>query len=93
METVSTTCYVQVEPEWGYAYGGTQRPLTAIKARKISQKKPDKPIPGSVTLKLRLNIPKAVFLPLEPAADVTFEMSDVVVNRGEVLAASEPADG
>lgn len=80
------TFYVQVEPKWGYSYAGMEPPLVGAKAVRMSQKKPGRPAPGTVMVKMTLRIPDAAFLPLRPEAVVVVPEDMVVTNPLEVSA-------
>lgn len=62
------TFYVQLEPEYGWGIAGREAPIVGAKAVGITQKKPTKPKPGSVIVKLTVALPEAAFRPLQPEA-------------------------
>jgi hypothetical protein len=61
--------YVQLEPEFA-GYTGERR-VWGVKAVNITQKRPGRPKPGTVVVKLTVRVPEAAFLPLQPEAIVT----------------------
>lgn len=69
------TVYLQVQPEYTY-WAKNRREFDkpgSIDGAKIvgfTQNKPQKPKPGTVEVKITLQIPKAAFLPLRPEAVV-----------------------
>jgi hypothetical protein len=83
---VDATFYAQVEPEWGWASGGKDKPLRGAKVVRITQKKPDKPASGTVLVKLTLRLPNSAFLPLRPEAVVVVPEGMAVTTPLEVIA-------
>lgn len=77
-----TTFYAQVEPEFMTRGWGTDKKthVRSIKVARITQKRPEKPIGGTVLVKLTLDIPDEAFLPLEPEAVIRVPASLVEVN-------------
>ncbi|PRB08594.1 hypothetical protein CQ047_11985 [Microbacterium sp. MYb72] len=74
-ETVKATVYLQVQPEYSY-WAKQRRELdtpTAIDGAKVvgyTQNKAQKPKPGTVEVKITVELPKGAFLPLRPEAIV-----------------------
>lgn len=74
-ETVRATVYLQVQPEYNY-WAKQRRELdtpAAIEGAKVvgsTQNKTQKPRPGTVEVKITVELPKAAFLPLRPEAIV-----------------------
>lgn len=67
-----TSFYVQIEPEWyGHSRADGERALRAIRAERITKKRPLQPLPGTVTIKLTVDVPDEAFYPLRPEAIVT----------------------
>lgn len=90
---VDATLYVQVEPEWGWRPAGDEdRPVKAAKAIRMTQSRPDRPIPGTVLVKLTVRVPAAAFYPLRPEAIVVVPESMAVATPVEVVA-EDPAAG
>lgn len=84
---MKTTCYLQIEPEFGdYSYNRDK--LQAIHVRRVTKKRPDNPIGGSVVLRLSLDIADAAFLPLTPEATVVVP----VEHTEAVVVESEPVE-
>lgn len=69
----SATFYVQLEPERGHweDMNTGERAILGAKAVGITQSRPRKPRPGSVVIKLTVDLPEAAFLPLRPEAIIT----------------------
>jgi hypothetical protein len=78
--------YVQIEPVWShYTSSSTgERALQGIKAVAITQKKPDRPRPGTVTANLTVRVPETAFLPLRPQV--------VIVIPEDMIAANLPIE-
>lgn len=69
--SVDATFYAQVEPEWGHVVGPNgRRKIWAAKVVRITQGKPERPVGGTVLVKLIIRVPEAAFHPLEPEAVV-----------------------
>ncbi len=86
MKNVDATFYAQVEPEWGYAYGGGEPPLRGAKVLRVTQKRPTRQASGTVLVKLTLRIPEGAFRPLRPEAVVVIPESMAVAQPIEVEA-------
>jgi hypothetical protein len=88
---VDATFFAQVEPEWG-AYDRTldQRMPRAAKVVALTQKRPDRPRPNTVIVKLTVRVPKAAFLPLRPEAVVVIPEDMVVANEPVEVTAEDP---
>jgi hypothetical protein len=72
VKTHSATFFVQLEAEWGHwANADGERPVWGAKAVNITQKRPSRPKPGTVVVKLTVEVPEAAFLPLRPEAVIT----------------------
>lgn len=67
-EFVDATFYVQIAPEYNGRPRDTAESVYAARAVAMTQKKPDKPKPGTVMTKLTVRVPKAAFVPLRPEA-------------------------
>lgn len=67
---VDAAFFAQVEPSWGWAPSGRDRPLRGAKVVTITQNKPTRPRGGTVLVKLTIRVPAAAFLPLRPEAIV-----------------------
>jgi len=68
---VDVPVYVQVEPEWGHRFAGDEEaPLRSAKFARATKTRPDRPVPGTVLMKLTLRIPAGAFYPLRPEAIV-----------------------
>lgn len=77
--TVDATFYCQIEPEWS-AHNAEM--VVGAKVARVTRHKPDRPVGGTVTVRLTVRIPAVVFGPLRP---------DVVV-LPESLAEANPVD-
>jgi hypothetical protein len=63
---VPATVYLQLEPDWNYSRSN----VIGAKVVRHSQKKPVRPVGGSVTVKMTIHVPRGAFLPLQPEAIV-----------------------
>lgn len=88
---VDATFYAQVSPTRSH-YRSRTSPPDSAKVERITQTKPDKPIAGTVTVKLTIRVPIAAFLPLSPEAVVVVPESMIEANPVEVVA-QDPDDG
>lgn len=82
---MQTVCYLQVEPTF---YNSREPRLWGIAVKRVTQKRPDNPIPGSVVVKITLDIADEAFLPLKPEAVVVIPAS----HTEPVLVESEPIE-
>ncbi|MBM3714897.1 MAG: hypothetical protein FJW64_04045 [Actinobacteria bacterium] len=74
-ETVRATVYLQVQPEYTWSAKQTRKfdEPSAIRSAKVigsTQNKSQKPKPGTVEVKVTVEMPKGAFLPLRPEAIV-----------------------
>lgn len=85
----TTEAWIQVVPEIGSGYDSrtgrwSQRAFRGIKAARMTQQRPDKPLPGSVLAKVHFDLPLQAFEPIieatlrydEGALDVHVEPGD-----------------
>ena len=76
----SATFYVQIAPEHGHweDINTGEKVILGAKAVGITQQRPKKPQPGSVVVKLTVDLPEAAFLPLRPEAIISIptELTD-----------------
>lgn len=93
-DTHDATFYVQLEPEWsGRRDPSTgERKLRGVKATRITQGRPERPMPGTVVIKLTTRIPDAAFLPLRPEAVIEIPTDLTVANPVEVTATDPQED-
>lgn len=63
-------CYLQIEARGSGPYGGRHPGPYQATATRLTVDKPSKPIPGAVVVKVRIQVPKAAFEPLQPEAVV-----------------------
>jgi hypothetical protein len=90
---IDATFYAQVEPEWSnYARADGDRSLLGAKVARLTQRRPNPPIGGTVTVKLTLRLPASAFKPLKPEAVVIVPESSAQANPIEVVA-EDPTDG
>jgi len=70
---LKATFYVQLEPRFRNwkNYDTGRFPLERVAATRISQTKPTKPLSGSITVKLSIEIPESVFEPFEPEVEIS----------------------
>jgi hypothetical protein len=88
------TFYVQIEPEWSaYAAKNGDPVLRAIKAKRMTQSRPNDPLGGSVMVKLTVEVPDGAFMPLRPEAVIVVPENFVKQNPIQVIAEDpdEPA--
>jgi hypothetical protein len=74
---VKTTFYIQFEGR--RAYWNKSR-IGSVHAKRLTTKRPDRPIANSVLVKLTVNLPEEAFLPLEPAVEI-----DIPIDRTEAI--------
>lgn len=72
---IEAPVYLQIEPEFGGRYGDDEAPVRRAKVVGATQKRPDRPRPGVVLLKLTVSVPAAAFYPLRPEATVVIPES------------------
>jgi hypothetical protein len=98
---VDATLYLQVEPEWGSAFGidrdDGERPLRGAKAVRMTQSRPREPLGGAVLVKITVRLPASAFYPLRPEAVVVIPEGYTETTPLEVLAVDpheppEPAE-
>lgn len=82
------TFYVQVAGSF-FTIGGTAR-VRSLSAVAMTQKRPTRPRPGTVTVKLTVRVPDAALLPLAPEAVIVIPETMVLPNPIEVEA-EDPA--
>lgn len=80
-----TTFYVQLSPKWS-SWDKTR--LEGVSLARATQKKPDKPVPGTITVKLTLALPDDAFKPYEPAVKV--EILENMVTKNIEVTVEEP---
>lgn len=81
------TFYAQVEPEWGrWRDKNGDLNIVGAKVARMTQKRPESPIGGTVLVKLTIRVPNAAFLPLRPAAVVVIPEDMTETNPVEVVA-------
>ncbi|QDZ15799.1 hypothetical protein [Humibacter ginsenosidimutans] len=71
-ETVKAIVYLQVQPEIS-GYSWERDTIASVKGAKVvgsTQNRSQRPKPGTVEVKLTVEIPKSAFLPLRPEAIV-----------------------
>ncbi|MGN8049573.1 hypothetical protein ACTJKO_07750 [Curtobacterium sp. 22159] len=73
-KTVKATAFLQIEPEWSpLAYGSDRDNPASVRCAKavaITQKRSKSPRPGTVEVKITIEIPAGAFVPLRPEATV-----------------------
>jgi hypothetical protein len=80
-----TTFYVQLSPKWN---SWDKNRLEGIALARATQKKPDKPVPGTITVKLTLALPDDAFKPYEPV--VKIEIPENQISQNIQLKVEEP---
>lgn len=84
---VDAITYLQVEPEWArWSSKDIAKDVRDAKIVRSTQNRPDKPLPGTVLVKVTVRVPKAAFLPLSPEAVVTIPMDMAEATTIEVEA-------
>lgn len=85
---VDATFFAQVEPTFGRAWRGGEYVDTVKDAKvvAITQKRPERPRRGTITVKLTIRVPEAAFLPLRPEAVVVIPEDMTVTTPVEVTA-------
>lgn len=90
MKHVDATFYAQVEPTFGRTWSSaTSEWVDTVKDAKVvglTQKRPERPRRGTVTVKLTIRVPEAAFLPLRPEAIVVIPEDMTVTTPLEVIA-------
>lgn len=77
LRAVKVPVYLQVEPELSH-FAGRELTISDIRDAKVvnaTQTRPRKPKPGTIVVKITLEVPKAAFLPLAPEALVVIPES------------------
>lgn len=88
-ETVRATVYLQVQPEYNRWMGDRSKPesIGGAKVVRSTQKRSAAPEPGTVEVKLTIELPKTAFTPLAPEAIVVIPDSLTTPHPIEVEAA------
>jgi hypothetical protein len=85
---METTFYIQFEAE-RYSRAGYVR---TVKARRITTKRPDRPIPGSILVKMSVDIDERAFEPYEPEVDIEIPADRAVQVKVHVLEPDPPEE-
>ncbi|WP_417555619.1 hypothetical protein [Microbacterium sp.] len=88
-ETVRATVYLQVQPEYKQWMTDRSKPesINGAKVIRSTQKRSASPEPGTVEVKLTIELPKAAFTPLAPEAIVVIPETMTQPHPVEVEAA------
>lgn len=88
-ETVRATVYLQVQPEYKRWIADRSKPeaIDGAKVVRSTQKRSASPEPGTVEVKLTIELPKTAFTPLAPEAIVIVPDSLTTPHPIEVEAA------
>ena len=62
-----TEFYVQFEADY---YGRDRQRVRRVRAKRLTTGRPSTPIPGSVVVKMTVEIPDEAFLPYQPEAEI-----------------------
>lgn len=81
--------YIQVEPTWRSRLSQGDKVLDGISIERITKRPPEHPLPGSVTVRVKLRFPSDVFYPLMPRAVIDVSPAAVRQNPIEVEAIEE----
>lgn len=94
-ESVKATVYLQVQPEFaGYSYQkDTPASVRAAKVVGSTMNRSTKPKPGTVEVKITIELPKSAFLPLRPEAVVVIPESLTTPHPVEVEALDANENG
>jgi hypothetical protein len=92
--SVDAPVYLQVEPvfESYVRHGEDERRLQGARVKRMTLTRPDKPLGGSVLVKVVLRIPAGVFYPLRPEAVVVIPETLTELQTIEVVASDPHAD-
>ena len=91
-ETVKATGYIQVRPDWNnWSDHTSARDVRGARAVRLTQKRSATPEPGTVEVKVTLELPKAAFLPLMPEAIVVVP-ADLTVAHPVQVEATDPRE-
>jgi hypothetical protein len=92
--SVDAPVYLQVEPIFARYKSPVEdeRRLQGARVKRMTLTRPDRPLGGSVLVKVVLRIPAGVFYPLRPEAVVVIPESLTEVNAIEVVASDPHAD-
>lgn len=86
-EFVDAITYLQVEPEWSrWATRDSASEVRDAKIVRATQNRPERPVPGTVLVKVTVRLPKSAFLPLRPEAVVVIPESLTEAHTIEVEA-------
>lgn len=85
-DVLRTAFFVQLEPEFARSYITGEDIVRSVKAVNITQKRPGRPKPGTVVVKLTVEVPAAAFLPLRPEAVITIPAELTAPHPLEVIA-------
>lgn len=92
MKNVTATTYLQVEPEWNrYSSAELEVDLRGAKIIASTQTRPKRQRPGTVLVKIAIQIPAGAFLPLRPEVTVVVPESMAKVEP-IVVEAQEPSE-
>lgn len=87
---VDVPMFIQLDPEWNHRPSDDVRALRGAKAARVTQRPPDPPKPGTVTVKVTIRIPKKAFLALQPEAVIIIPEDMYVVNEPIEAAVHDP---
>lgn len=85
---MKTTFYVQLKPKW--VYWDKER-LDSVSAVRVTNKKPDPAVVGTVTIKLTVNVPESLFKPFMPKVEIEIP-EDLAKQNIEMVAEDANAD-
>lgn len=90
---VQAPAYLQVRPEWAtYADRTDVRQVRGARVVKVTQKRSENPEPGTVEVKVVLDLPASIFVPLMPEAVVVVPDSLTVAHPIQAEA-TDPREG
>lgn len=85
MKTVSF--YIQLKPKFMY---WDKEKVETVSAVRLTNKKPDPAIAGTVTVKLTINVPESIFKPFMPTAEI--EIPESLAEQNIEVLAEDPRD-
>ena len=90
------TVHLQVKPTFGRTWDGRAMEyvevIESIQVVAMTQERPRKPKPGTITTKVTLRIPDKALLPFSPEAVITIPEGYYIVNPIEVVADDPDGD-
>lgn len=91
MRTVTTTAYLQIEPVWASYHSSRDNPEAVYSAKVVglTQKRSKQPRPGTIEIKVSIEIPTGAFVPLQPEATIVIP-EGLTIPHPVVVEAADP---